>query len=123
MDSYSAFFDNNAVDATELPKLLEELGVTDIYMCGLAYDVCVRASCLDGLRLGYRVALIESCCRGVNPDDIAKARGEIIDNGGLTLPIEQVKDYVDGTRKSLVMALKGAQATAKRRQDLAEEGQ
>ena len=115
MDSYSAFFDNNHVDATELPKILEELGATDIYMCGLAYDVCVCSSSLDGLRLGYRVALIESCCRGIDLDEITEARRKIMDQGGLPLAMEDVRDYVEGKKRSLLMALKGARTIAERR--------
>lgn len=115
MDSYSAFYDNDGVNTTELPKILEELGATDVYMCGLAYDVCVCSTCLDGLRLGYRVALIENCCRGVDPNEIEEARRKITENGGATLATESVMDHVVGEKRSLVMALQGAKSLAKRR--------
>lgn len=113
MDSYSAFFDNQGEKATDLPRILEDLGATDIYMCGLAYDVCVCSSCLDGLRLGYRVALVENCCCGVELMQMAEARRKIIDAGGLVIQAEQVKDYVGGTRRSLVMALQGARGLSR----------
>lgn len=115
MDSYSAFFDNNSTNSTELPRVLEELGATDLYMCGLAYDFCVFSTCMDGLKLGYRVALIENCCRGVDPEvGIPDAKRKIHENGGLTLGTDQVKDYVDGGKKSIVMALKGALGVAQK---------
>lgn len=114
MDSYSAFFDNNAESATELPQILEDLGATDIYMCGLAFDVCVCSSSLDGLRLGYRVALVENCCRGVSPAEMEGAKSKIIERGGIILQTEQVKPLVEGRTRSIMMALQGAKALAKR---------
>ena len=41
IDSYSAFFDNCKLNETSLNSDLRKLGVTDIYVCGLAGDVCV----------------------------------------------------------------------------------
>ena len=41
IDSYSAFWDNQKLAATNLVQELRERGVTDVYICGLAYDVCV----------------------------------------------------------------------------------
>ncbi|XP_001601573.1 nicotinamidase [Nasonia vitripennis] len=123
MDSYSAFYDNDGVNTTELPKILQELGATDIYMCGLAYDVCVCSTCLDGLRLGYRVALIENCCRGVDPNEVEEARRKITEKGGLPLATENVKDHVVGEKRSLVMALQGAKSLAKRREAARENSE
>ena len=41
VDSYSAFWDNMKLSKTKLEEKLTELGVTDVYICGIAYDVCV----------------------------------------------------------------------------------
>ena len=41
VDSYSAFWDNNKLSQTELVKILAKNKVTDVYVCGVAYDVCV----------------------------------------------------------------------------------
>ena len=41
IDSYSAFFDNCQLNETSLNNDLQEHGVTEIYVCGLAADVCV----------------------------------------------------------------------------------
>ncbi|XP_076763086.1 nicotinamidase isoform X2 [Xylocopa sonorina] len=53
IDAYSVFFDNNSKAKTELQNILRKSAVTHVYVCGLAYDVCVKATCMDGLRLGY----------------------------------------------------------------------
>ncbi|XP_012274538.1 uncharacterized protein LOC105696551 [Orussus abietinus] len=108
METYSVFFDNNAVNSTELLDILRDDDVTDVYVCGLAYDICVRATCLDGLRLGYRLAVIDDCCRGVDPDDIAKTRDEISDKGGFLAKSDDVLSLVNGQKRSLIMARQGA---------------
>ena len=41
VDSYSAFWDNDKLSKTELSSILAQQRVTDVYVCGLAYDVCV----------------------------------------------------------------------------------
>jgi nicotinamidase/pyrazinamidase len=41
IDSYSAFFDNCKLNETTLNSDLKKNGVTDLYVCGLAGDVCV----------------------------------------------------------------------------------
>ena len=41
IDSYSAFFDNKKLGHTELESLVRGRGITDVFVCGIAYDVCV----------------------------------------------------------------------------------
>lgn len=41
VDSYSVFWDNKKMTQTTLVNQLEQKRATDIYVCGLAYDVCV----------------------------------------------------------------------------------
>lgn len=89
---------------TEIEKILSALGATHLYICGIAYDVCVKKTCLDSLRLGYRVAVIDDCCRGVKPDDIMIAKSSIVENGGLVADSDLVLSLVNEGKRSLVMA-------------------
>ncbi len=66
VDSYSGFFDNDHVRATDLASCLQKHRVGTIYLAGLATDYCVRATALDGVRLGFKVVLIGDACRGVD---------------------------------------------------------
>ena len=66
IDSYSAFFENDHVTQTGLHGYLQERGVTELTMVGLATDFCVKFSALDVAKLGYRVNIIESACRGID---------------------------------------------------------
>lgn len=75
LDSYSAFFDNAHLRTTGLTDYLREQGIEDIYIMGLATDYCVKFSCLDAVREGFNVFIIEDACRGIDitPGDVDKA--------------------------------------------------
>jgi nicotinamidase/pyrazinamidase len=83
IDSYSGFYDNGHKKATGLGDYLQEKGVTDVYVCGLATDYCVKFTALDALALGFKTFLIEDASRGVNVNvgDVEKAVGEMKDAG------------------------------------------
>jgi nicotinamidase/pyrazinamidase len=65
LDSYSAFFENDAASLVGLDELLLGLGVQEIVLAGLATDFCVLHTALDGRRLGYDVRVVEAACRGI----------------------------------------------------------
>ena len=66
LDSYSAFFENDRRTPTGLGACLRELGCGELYLCGLATDVCVYYSAQDALRLGFAVRLVQDACRGID---------------------------------------------------------
>jgi nicotinamidase/pyrazinamidase len=65
IDSYSGFFDNGKRKATGLGDWLKAKGVTEMLICGLATDYCVKATAIDAAQLGFRTVLVEDACRGV----------------------------------------------------------
>lgn len=75
IDSYSAFFDNGQRQETALNGWLQQHGIRELIVLGLATDYCVKFTVLDALRLGYTVSVITDGCRGVNlnPHDSAQA--------------------------------------------------
>lgn len=62
--SYS-IFEGETVDGKSLSKLLEELGVTDIDVVGLATDYCVLASSMDAKNAGFHVQVLTELIAGV----------------------------------------------------------
>jgi nicotinamidase/pyrazinamidase len=62
VDSYSAFRNNYDArgqrPATGLGGYLRELGVTGVYVCGLARDYCVRATAEDAAALGFATTVL-----------------------------------------------------------------
>ena len=65
VDSYSGFFDNGRRSETGMRRYLESRDVIELYVAGLATDVCVRATALDAVELGYHTHVIEDACHGV----------------------------------------------------------
>lgn len=79
IDSYSGFFDNDRRNSTGLGEYLKEQGVTEVYVCGLATDYCVKHTALDAVRLGFKTSLLLDACRGVDlhPGDVERAVDEM----------------------------------------------
>ena len=65
-DSYSPFTDNVG-RSTGLANWLRAAGVTRLFLCGLAFDVCVRYAALDAAKLGFETFVIKDACRSVTP--------------------------------------------------------
>jgi nicotinamidase/pyrazinamidase len=76
-DGYSGFSMRNPSGGipipTELDAELARGGVTRLVVCGLATDYCVKATALDGIRLGYETAVLLDAVR---PVDLAPGDGD-----------------------------------------------
>jgi nicotinamidase/pyrazinamidase len=92
IDSYSGFFDNGHSKATGLGEYLKEKGVQDVYILGLALDVCVKFTVLDALTLGFKTHLVEDGSRGVdlNEGDSDKAISEMRKKGAIIAQSDQI---------------------------------
>lgn len=79
VDSYSAFRDNHAERLTGLHRALIERGISELDICGLATDYCVKFSALDAAALlpGVKVRVIENASRGITPEGVAAALAEL----------------------------------------------
>lgn len=67
VDSYSSFFENDHRTPTGLSGLLRELGVTRVFLCGLAFDYCVRFTAEDAVREGFEAVVIADASRAIAP--------------------------------------------------------
>ena len=99
-DGYSALFDNG-LRATGLSELLARLGVTDVYIMGLATDYCVKQTALDARSLGLNTYVITDGCRGVNlvPGDHERALAELTAAGVRLVTEAEVEKSVTGRAK------------------------
>jgi nicotinamidase/pyrazinamidase len=79
IDSYSSFFDNGHRKSTGLGEWLHSKGVTEVFVCGLATDYCVKYTALDAAQAGFKTHFIEDASRGVNlqPNDVRDAIAEM----------------------------------------------
>lgn len=86
-DGYSGFSVRDPVSgeehATELGRLLDASGARRLVVTGLAGDVCVRATALDGRELGYDVEVPLAATRMVElePGDGERTVAELRDAG------------------------------------------
>jgi nicotinamidase/pyrazinamidase len=103
VDSYSGFFDNEHKLSTGLGDYLRAHGATDVYICGLATDYCVKFTALDALRLGFDTTVVIDACRGVevNAGDTARAVGEM---RGAGARVVESRDVLESRRDRVASA-------------------
>jgi nicotinamidase/pyrazinamidase len=70
-DEHSALF------APATIALLREKGVRRIIVCGLALEICVRATALDAIRVGFETHLMLEATRALTPEAGAAAAREM----------------------------------------------
>jgi nicotinamidase/pyrazinamidase len=83
IDSYSAFLENDHFTATGLAGYLRERGLRRLFLCGLAYDFCVRFSAIDGTALDFECLVIEDATRAVNLPDSVKSADQAFEEAGI----------------------------------------
>ena len=74
VDSYSGFFENDHQTPTGLAGLLRQIGVTRVFLAGLAYDYCVRFTAEDAVREGFEAVVVSDSSRAIAPETEAAAR-------------------------------------------------
>jgi nicotinamidase/pyrazinamidase len=74
--AYSGF-EGRTHDGVLLGDWLRGHGITDLDLCGIATDHCVRATALDGVREGFSVQVLTGLCAGVAPDTTRRALAEM----------------------------------------------
>lgn len=79
IDSYSAFRDNDQAATTGLAGYLKAQQVTELDICGLATDYCVKFSALDARDMlpEVKVRFISDASRGIDPGGVADAVAEM----------------------------------------------
>ena len=78
--AYSGF-EGSSADGRGLDEFLAESGVTDIDVCGIATDYCVRATAQDGAMLGYVTTVLADLTAAVAPDRLEAAWEALADSG------------------------------------------
>lgn len=81
VDSYSAFFDNARRHDTGLQTVLEEQGIGQVDIVGLALDYCVKYTALDAASLGFQTRVLLQGSRPVDPASQAQVLAELADAG------------------------------------------
>ena len=91
IDSYSAFLENDHITPTGLAGYLRERGLTRLFLCGLAYDFCVRYSAIDGTSQDFECLVIEDATRAVKlPGSIEATKQAFAEAGILRIQAEEI---------------------------------
>ncbi len=83
--AYSIFEGTTEAGGT-LTEALDELGVTDVDVVGIATDYCVRASAVDALAAGRHVRVLTWLIAGVAADSSTAALEELATAGAELVP-------------------------------------
>lgn len=74
--AYSGF-EGKSHDGQQLADWLREKGVTEVDVCGIATDHCVRATALDATRAGFSTTVLTDLTAGVAPATTRQALTEL----------------------------------------------
>jgi len=79
-----SIFEGTTDDGRSVAEVLDDLGIDEVELAGIATDYCVRASGLDALSAGRRVTVLTDLVAGVAPASSASALDEL-ESAGATL--------------------------------------
>lgn len=68
IDSYSAFYDNGHLKSTGLAGYLKEKGTSQLFLCGLAADICVYFSAYDAFKEGFACFFVEDASQPLDDE-------------------------------------------------------
>ena len=80
VEQYSGFEGLNSAEQT-LGEILELLDTTDVYVCGIATEYCVRNTCEDLQKAGFKVRLLKDCLAYVDHQGHLQALDEMAAKG------------------------------------------
>lgn len=94
VDSYSGFFDNARREDTGLGTFLQNEGIMNVFVTGLAQDYCVKYTALDAVSLGFKTYLLTDATKAVNikPEDGDKALEEMKSGGVILIDSTAILD-------------------------------
>ena len=80
VEQYSGFDGRNAA-GQPLGAVLSLMDIKTVYVCGIATEYCVRSTCEDLLKAGFKVQLLKDCLAYVNEEGHRKALEEMAAEG------------------------------------------
>ena len=81
-------------DNLSLDEHLKNSGIREIYLGGLAYNICVRATVLDALSKGYVTYVLDDASRTSDPESLSNLRSELEKSGAI---VTTVTDVISGS--------------------------
>uniref|UniRef100_A0A0K0FJG7 nicotinamidase n=1 Tax=Strongyloides venezuelensis TaxID=75913 RepID=A0A0K0FJG7_STRVS len=94
VDSYSAFVNNQENSKCELENFLRNEDIDVLFVCGLAYEICVAATVKDAVKLGFLTGLVSDCSKGLTNDGITTANEQLLSLNAVIVNSEYVENFV-----------------------------
>ena len=93
LDSYSTFTENDKKTTTGLSGYLKEHLITEVFLCGIATDVCVFYSALDAVKAGFKTFVILDATAGVDlPEgNIDKTKNIMAEEGVIFISADELE--------------------------------
>ncbi|WP_221586377.1 isochorismatase family protein [Microbacterium sp. G2-8] len=76
-----SMFEGATDDGSTVPQILDDEGITEVDVVGIATDHCVLASARDALAAGRRVRVFTDLIAGVGPDTSSAALDQLVAAG------------------------------------------
>lgn len=80
VEMYSVFqdpFTKPTVFKSRMADLLRENSVTDVFVCGLAHDYCVKYTAIDAAQEGFKTYVVEDATKAVDPKGLPGVNAEM----------------------------------------------
>lgn len=77
LESMSGFgppFRNPSVSMTEMNSILKEARITHVFVVGVAFDGCVKATAIDAAEFGYETSIIEEAVNASHRSPVAREK-------------------------------------------------
>ncbi len=81
LDGYSVF-EAHTLDKKPFSQLLEDMGIEELYIAGIATDYCVKMTSLDAFKYDLKVNVLTDAIKGVDKEDSQRAIAEIVARNG-----------------------------------------
>lgn len=99
VESYSAFgppFRSPEVAMTGLKELLTINGIKRVFVCGLAFDYCVKDTATDAVGMGFETFMVEDASMGVDQSEegMERTRGGLREVGVKLVTMGEVEGMV-----------------------------
>lgn len=66
---------------TDLEDFLRQNAIQAVFICGLAFDICVAWTARDAAKLGFLTAVIGDCSKGLSREGIKRTKKEFAELG------------------------------------------
>ena len=90
IDSYSGFYDNGHRKSTGLTGYLHDKKVSEVYLAGLAGDICVFYTAMDSLDEEFTTFIIEDAARPLSQQHFKKVIQDFTGKGGKVIRSAEV---------------------------------